>query len=193
MLRCVHPELRDRAIAFQRSDDEEEAENVGEVPNEEEDEGEEEVESEKEVEVERVMRQTRRSHVVAPPIAPAREENRVLLRPLGDSKYIFDLFSLFDSIHDAHFFYLLSFSSWLDTCFDERGHKRQVNAVLGNLLRLHYLGLVMIGAGHSAPVTCWRDYARAPDTRYENAQEAVRNAFWVSLYIFITSVTSCNI
>jgi hypothetical protein len=84
MLRCVHPELRDRAIAFQRSDDEEEAENVGEVPNEEEDEGEEEVESEKEVEVERVMRQTWRSHVVAPPIAPAREENRVLLRPLGD-------------------------------------------------------------------------------------------------------------
>jgi hypothetical protein len=84
MLRCVHPELRDLDIAFQRSDDEEEAENVREVPNEEEDEGEEEVESEKEVEVERVMRQTRRSHVVAPPIAPAREENRVLLRPLGD-------------------------------------------------------------------------------------------------------------
>jgi hypothetical protein len=39
-------------------------------------------------------------------------------------KYIFDLISLFDSINDVHFFCLLSFSSWLDTSFDERGHHR---------------------------------------------------------------------
>jgi hypothetical protein len=52
-------------------------------------------------------------------------------------KYIFDLFSLFDSIHDVHFFCLLSFISWLDTSFDGRGHYRQVNAILGNLLLLH--------------------------------------------------------
>jgi hypothetical protein len=89
------PKTDDRAITFQRSDDEEEeqhgeeerrgeeVENVGEGPNKEEDEGEEEVESE-EAEVERVMRQTRRSHVVAPPIALAREEDRVLLKPLDD-------------------------------------------------------------------------------------------------------------
>jgi hypothetical protein len=50
----------------------EEVENVGEGPNEEE------------VELERVPRQTQRSHVVAPPIVPAREEDRVLIRPLGD-------------------------------------------------------------------------------------------------------------
>jgi hypothetical protein len=31
-----------------------------------------------------VARQARRSHVVAPPIAPTREEDRVLIRPLGD-------------------------------------------------------------------------------------------------------------
>jgi hypothetical protein len=31
-----------------------------------------------------VMRQTQRSHVVAPPIAPAREEDRVMIKPLGD-------------------------------------------------------------------------------------------------------------
>jgi hypothetical protein len=30
----------------------------------------------------------------------------------------------FDSIHDAHFLCLLSFSSWLDTSFDRRGHHR---------------------------------------------------------------------
>jgi hypothetical protein len=80
----VHPEHRDHPIAFQRSNDEEEewcgeeAENVGEGPNEEED------ESEEEAKVERVMRQTRRSHVVAPHIAPAPEEDRVLIKPLGD-------------------------------------------------------------------------------------------------------------
>jgi hypothetical protein len=38
-----------------------------------------------------MLRQTQRSHVVAPPHAPAREEDRVLIRPVGDS------------IHDAHF------------------------------------------------------------------------------------------
>jgi hypothetical protein len=89
MLRSVHPKLRDHPIAFQRSDNEEEergeeerrgeeAENVKEGHNEEED------ESEEEAEVEHVMRQTQRSHVIAPPIAPAREEDRVLIKPLGD-------------------------------------------------------------------------------------------------------------
>jgi hypothetical protein len=84
MLRCVPGEEGWHSIAFQRFDDEEEeergeeqhgeeAENVGEGPNEEE-----------EVELESVPRQTQRSHVVAPPIVPAREEDRVLIRPLGD-------------------------------------------------------------------------------------------------------------
>jgi hypothetical protein len=50
----------------------------------------------------------------------------------------------------------------------------------------------MRGAGRSGPATTWRDYRRAPDTRYGNAQGVVRNAFYVSLYMLITSVTSCN-
>jgi hypothetical protein len=90
MLRCVRGEEEQRPIAFQRSGDEEEehrgeeewrgeeAENVGEGPNEEEDEGEEEAE------LECVPRQTQRSHVVAPPIAPTQEVDRVLIRPLSD-------------------------------------------------------------------------------------------------------------
>jgi hypothetical protein len=98
----------------------------------------------------------------------------------------------FDSIHDTPFFCLLSFSSWLDNNFDRRGHHSQVNTILGNLLQLHYLGVVVRGAGRTAPMTSWRDYAHAPDARYGNAQGAVRNAFWVSTYMFITSVTSCN-
>jgi hypothetical protein len=107
-------------------------------------------------------------------------------------KYIFDLFSLFDSIPDVHFFCLLSFSSWLDTSFDGRGHHRQVNAILGDLLRLHYSGVVVRGADRTAPATSWRDYRHALDASYENAQGVVRNTFCVSSYLFITSFTSCN-
>jgi hypothetical protein len=91
------------------------------------------------------------------------------------------------------FLCLLSFSSWLDTSFDGRGHHKQVNAILDNLLRLHYLGLVMRGVGRTAPAKTWRDYARAPDAKYGNAQGVVRNTFWVSSYMFITFVTSYNI
>jgi hypothetical protein len=90
------------------------------------------------------------------------------------------------------FLCLLSFSSWLDTSFDRRGYHRQVNQVLGNLLHLHYLGIVMKGAGRSDPTITWRDYTFAPNARYRNAQGVVRNTFWVSSYMFITSVTSCN-
>jgi hypothetical protein len=77
MLMCVGDEEQ-HSIAFQRFDDEEEewrreeVENVGE-----EEKGEE-------AEFERVPRQTRRRHVVAAPIASAREEDRVLIRPPGD-------------------------------------------------------------------------------------------------------------
>jgi hypothetical protein len=48
-------------------------ENVGEGPNEEE-----------EAELERVLRQTQRSHMVAPPITPAWVEDMILIKPLGD-------------------------------------------------------------------------------------------------------------
>jgi hypothetical protein len=90
------------------------------------------------------------------------------------------------------FFCLFSFRPSFDTSFDGRGHHRQVNAILDNLLRLHYLGLVLWGAGHSVPVIGWHDYARAPGVRYGNAQGTARNILWVSSYMFITSVTSYN-
>jgi hypothetical protein len=111
--------------------------------------------------------------VVAPPPTPTREE---------DSFF-------FDSIHDAHFSLFVVFQ--LDTNWDGRGHRRQVNQILGNLIHLHYPELVTKG-GHSEPVTTWHDYARAPDARVGNAQGVVRHAFWVSLYMFINFVISCN-
>jgi hypothetical protein len=90
-------------------------------------------------------------------------------------KYIFDFFSFFILYMMLTFFCLLSSSSWLDTSFDGRGHHRQVNAILGNLLRLHYLRVVVRGASRSGPAIGWRDYARAPDARYRNDQGAMRN------------------
>jgi hypothetical protein len=64
MLRCVRT---DEDEAEQRIEEEEQC-------------GEEE----EEAELEHVSRQTRRSHVVAPPPVPAREDDRVLIRPVGD-------------------------------------------------------------------------------------------------------------
>jgi hypothetical protein len=83
-------------------------------------------------------------------------------------------------------------STWLDTSFDGRGHHRQVNQVLGKLLRLHYPRIMMKGAGRSEPATIYRDYARAPDAKYGDAQGVMRNTLWVSSHMFITSITSCN-
>jgi hypothetical protein len=72
MLRCVCGEEEQRG-------EEEEQRGKEEQGGEEERCGEEE-----EVELEHLSRQTRMSHVVAPPIAPAREEYRVLIMLLGD-------------------------------------------------------------------------------------------------------------
>jgi hypothetical protein len=44
----------------------------------------EEEEHVEEATLERVLRQTRRSHVVSPLLVPTREEDRVLIRPVGD-------------------------------------------------------------------------------------------------------------
>jgi hypothetical protein len=107
------------------------------------------------------------------------------------SKYIFNLFSFFILYMMLTFLCLLSFISWLETYFDERGHHRKVNKILVNLLRLHCPGLVTDG-GRSESAITWCDYARASYARYGNAQEVMRHAFWVSSYMFINSVASCN-
>jgi hypothetical protein len=67
-------------------------------------------------------------------------------------KYIFDLFNFFILYMMLTFLCLLSFSFWLHS-FDGRGHHRQVNQVLCNLLHLHYPGIVIKGVGRSEPVT----------------------------------------
>jgi hypothetical protein len=73
-------------------------------------------------------------------------------------KYIFDLFIFLILYMMLTFLCLLSFSSWLDTSFDGSGHHRQVNQVLGNLLRLHYLEIMMKGACRSCNTPCFENH-----------------------------------
>jgi hypothetical protein len=67
----------------------------------------------------------------------------------------------------------LACSSWDDTTFQGKGHKRQVNVVLGNLVRMHYPGEVTRSDGTISPATCWDIYALAPDATYGSAQGVV--------------------
>jgi hypothetical protein len=81
MLRCVDGEEEEEQCGEEEKQQHVEEEQAGEQEwHREEERGEEE----EEAELEDVPRQTRRSHMVAPPIAPARQEDRVLIRPLGD-------------------------------------------------------------------------------------------------------------
>jgi hypothetical protein len=57
----------------------------------------------------------------------------------------------------------LSCSSWEDTTFRTTGYHRKGNVVLGNLIRLHYLGEVTQSDGTISPATCWDDYNLALD------------------------------
>ena len=57
------------------------------------------------------------------------------------------------------------------------GCHRQVNAVLGNLLRLHYPGEIPTSGGQRIPTKSWKDYTLATDLTYGNAQGAVWNDF----------------
>jgi hypothetical protein len=71
-------------LRYVRADEEEEEEQQQRIEEEEQQRvGEEEEQHVEEVTLERVPRQTRRSHVVAPP-ARTREADRVLIRPVGD-------------------------------------------------------------------------------------------------------------
>jgi hypothetical protein len=71
---------------------------------------------------------------------------------------------------------------WFDTSFQVGAkHHRTVNQILGNLLCLHWPGLVT-HLGTSEQVSClsWDMYRYQIDSRYQHAQGAAWNAFWVS-------------
>jgi hypothetical protein len=76
----------------------------------------------------------------------------------------------------------LSCSSWEETTFRGTVHQRQVNGLLGNLVRMHYPDEVTWSNGTSSPATCWADYTLAPDVMYGTAQGAVWRDLWVSFF-----------
>jgi hypothetical protein len=57
-----------------------------------------------------------------------------------------------------------------DTTFEGTCHKRQVNAILGNLVHLHYPNEVTQSNGTSSTSTCWADYGLSPNAMYGIAQ-----------------------
>jgi hypothetical protein len=69
------------------------------------------------------------------------------------------------------------------TLFDGTYHKRQVNVVLGNLVRLKYPGDVPLTGDASFVATCWVDYGLSLDATYGNAKRAVWSDFWISFFV----------
>jgi hypothetical protein len=69
------------------------------------------------------------------------------------------------------------FSVWINDSFTGIGHYRQVNMVLGNLVRLHWPGLVTLPSGESVPVTPWEHYRYGVYRTFGNTQALVYDAF----------------
>jgi hypothetical protein len=57
-----------------------------------------------------------------------------------------------------------------DTMFEGTCRKRQVNAVLGNLVRLYYLGEVPRSGDTRSTATCWANYGLSPNATYGTTQ-----------------------
>jgi hypothetical protein len=73
--------------------------------------------------------------------------------------------------------------SWVDYSFDEDSRQRLVNQVLGNLVHLHYPGVLTLpGNGRRKLNTTWDHYRLALDGDYGTAQGAMLHDFWVSIF-----------
>ena len=77
------------------------------------------------------------------------------------------------------FDFSMSFKNWFDYTFNGNGHHRQVNAHIGNLVRLHWPGLVTTDGGEVIPCTSWDHYKLAKDGDSGDAQGATWKDFWV--------------
>ena len=69
--------------------------------------------------------------------------------------------------------------TWIDDSFTGTGHYRQVNMVLGNLVRLHWPGVVTLPAGESVLATTWEHYRYGVCRTFGNTQALVWDAFWL--------------
>ncbi|WVZ85326.1 hypothetical protein U9M48_032267 [Paspalum notatum var. saurae] len=94
---------------------------------------------------------TRKSHYInSPPIPTAADKK--LIKSIGDSQ-------------------------WEDVTWDETGHRRTPNGLLGNLIRVHNLGVVQKD-DETIPVTTWKHFSLAPHVTYGSVQGQIRHKFW---------------
>jgi hypothetical protein len=71
----------------------------------------------------------------------------------------------------------LSCSQWEDTTFEGTSHKRQINVVFSNLVRLHYSSEVTQRDDTHSLATYWVNYGLSPDVTYGTAQGAAWSDF----------------
>jgi hypothetical protein len=130
-------------------------------------------------------RWTRKSQYVAPPPSlQIQSIDRLLNLSVRGNHFLYCDSIMF--IHgNTNYCTHLSCSSWEDTTFWGTCHQRQVNAVLGNLVHMHYPGEVTLSIGTTSPATCWDDYTVAPDMTYVTAKGAMWSDFWVSFSKFL--------
>jgi hypothetical protein len=70
---------------------------------------------------------------------------------------------------------------WFDTSFEGAKYHRMVNQILGNLVHLHWPGLVTHPvSGEEVICLSWDMFRYQLDSRYQHVQGAVWNGFWVS-------------
>jgi hypothetical protein len=81
--------------------------------------------------------------------------------------------------------FIFACSSWEDTTFWGTCHQSQVNAFLGNLVRMHYPGEVTRSDGTIFSATCWDDYVLTPDATYGTAKGEVWSNFWESFSVIL--------
>jgi hypothetical protein len=73
--------------------------------------------------------------------------------------------------------------SWVNYSFERDSRQRLVNQVLGNLVRLHHLGVVTMPENSRLELaTTWKHYWFALDGDYRIALGAVVHDLWVSFF-----------
>lgn len=60
-------------------------------------------------------------------------------------------------------------------------HTRQVNSIIGVLLKKHFPGLITLH-GKEEPGFTWAHYQAAPDKNFGNKAERIKAEIWVSVF-----------
>jgi hypothetical protein len=115
-------------------------------------------------------------HFVGPPLELP-PESQVLIKPSG--KLVTYLCLIVIESYVLIFTLFSACRTWIDCSFTGTGHYRQVNMVLGNLVHLHWPGLVTLPSGKSVPATTWEHCRYGVFRTFGNTHAVVWDALWV--------------